>query len=101
VGFLHVRHGEDFAREIGFDDVLQPGQFGMVQEAAARADIGIDVPGVGRVLPPVRELVAVGIKDGVEAQRLNEVLLGTRDVQQEAGMRAKKPLCRKGRGSGE
>jgi hypothetical protein len=43
----------------------------MIEEAATGADVGIDVAGVRRILPPVGELVAVGGEEGVEAQRLD------------------------------
>jgi hypothetical protein len=49
----------------------------MIEKSAARAHVRIDVAGVGRVLPPVRELVAVGIQNRIESQRLNGLLLGT------------------------
>ena len=59
--FFNVFRGEDLARKVRFHDVLQPGNFRMVEEAAPRADVGVNEARVRRVLPPVRELVAVGI----------------------------------------
>jgi hypothetical protein len=100
-GFLDIRQGEDFAGEVGFDDVLQPGELGVVEEPSARANVGVNMAGVRRVLPPVRELVAVRAKDRIEAQRLNGVLLGTRGVQRASKLCAKQPLCSKERRTGE
>jgi len=68
---FHVFEREDLAGEIGLDDVLQSGHLRMIEEAATGADVGIDVAGVRRILPPVGELVAVGGEEGVEAQRLD------------------------------
>jgi hypothetical protein len=48
----------------------------MVEETASRANIGINEPCVGRILPPMRELVAIGIQDGIAAERLNGALPG-------------------------
>jgi hypothetical protein len=47
----------------------------MIEKAAARAHIRIDESRVGRVLPPMAELVAVGVQDWIEAQRLDGGLL--------------------------
>ena len=68
---LHIFERENFAGEIGFEDVLQAGHFGMIEEAAAGTDVGVDVARVSRILPPVGQLVAVGGEDRVEAQRLD------------------------------
>jgi len=54
---------------------LQAGDFGVIEETAARADVGIDEARVGRVLPPVGEFVAVGAEDRIEAKGLNIDLL--------------------------
>jgi hypothetical protein len=67
--------GKNFPGEIGFDDVLQPGHLGVAEESATRADVGIDKARVGRILPPMGELVAVGIENRIEAKRLNGDLL--------------------------
>ena len=74
--FLDIFHRENFAGEIRFDDVLKTGNFRMIEKTAARADIRINVSRVRRVLPPVRELVAVRIQNRIESQRLNVFLPG-------------------------
>ena len=74
-GFFDVFEREDLAGEIGFDDVLEHGQHGLVEHAAAGLDVGIDVPGVRRVLPPVGEFVGVGVEDRIQPQRLHEAPL--------------------------
>ena|SRR6185369_9834930 len=71
VRFFYIFQREDLAGEIGLDDVLQPGHLRVIEEAAAGADVGVDIARVRRILPPVRELIAVGGEDGVEAQRLD------------------------------
>jgi hypothetical protein len=48
----------------------------VIEKAATGAYIRIDMPRIGRVLPPVRELVAVRIQDRIESQRLNGLLPG-------------------------
>jgi len=73
--FLDIFGGKNFAGKIRFYDVLQAGDFGVIEETAARADVGIDEARVGRVLPPVGELVAVGVEDRIEAKGLNIDLL--------------------------
>ena len=73
--FLDIFGGKNFAGKICFYDVLQAGDFGVIEETAARTYVGIDEARVGRVLPPVGELVAVGIKDRIEAKGLDIVLL--------------------------
>jgi hypothetical protein len=70
-GFLDVVEGEDLSGEIGFDDVLEHGEHGFVEHAAAGFDVGVDVARVGGILPPVGELVGVGVEDGIEAQGLH------------------------------
>ena len=69
--FLDILHGENFAREIRLDDVLQSRHFGVIEKTAARTDIRIYMSRICRVLPPVRELVAVRIQNRIESQRLN------------------------------
>ena len=64
---LDVFRGEDLSCEVRFHNVLQPDNFRMVEEAAPRADVGVNEARVRRVLPPVRELVAVGIEDRIKA----------------------------------
>jgi hypothetical protein len=43
----------------------------MIEKSAARTNVRINMARVGGVLPPVRELVAVGIQNRIESQRLN------------------------------
>jgi len=69
--FLDVVESEDLAGKIGFDDVLEQGEHGFVEHAAAGFDVGVDVAGVGGILPPMGELVGVGVEDGIEAQGLH------------------------------
>jgi hypothetical protein len=66
---------EDFSCKVRFCDVLQAGDLGVIEKTAARANVGIDEARIGRVLPPVRELVAVGVEDRVEAKGLNRASL--------------------------
>jgi len=66
---------ENLSCEVGLDDVLQAGHLRVIEKTAARANVGIDEAGVRRVLPPVRELVAVGIENRVEAKGLNRASL--------------------------
>ena|ERR1700724_3194414 len=66
-----VIRSEDVSGKIGFYDVLQAGDLRVIEKTAAGANVGIDEAGVRRVLPPVRELVAVGIENRVEAKGLN------------------------------
>ncbi len=70
-GLLDVVESENLASEVGFDDVLKHGQHGLVEHAAAGFDVGIDMAGVGRVLPPVRELVGVCVENRIQAKRLH------------------------------
>ena len=37
--FLDIFRGENFAGKIRFQDVLEPGNFGVIEEAAARANV--------------------------------------------------------------
>ena len=69
--FLDIFGGKDFPGKIRLQDVLQAGDFGMIEETAARADVGIDEARVGGILPPVGELVAVGVEDRIEAKGLD------------------------------
>ena len=57
---------------------MQAGDFGMIEETAARANVGINEARVGRVLPPVSELVAVGVEDRIEAKGLDLISLPVR-----------------------
>jgi hypothetical protein len=69
--FFNVVDRENIACEIRFDDVLEPSYLRMIEEAAAGADVGVDVAGVRRILPPVGEFVAVGGQDRIEAEWLD------------------------------
>src|SRR6266481_4523939 len=71
-GLFDVFTGKDFAGKVRFRDVLQSGHLRVIEKAAARANVGIDKARVRRVLPPMRELVAIGIEDRIEAKGLNE-----------------------------
>jgi hypothetical protein len=73
--FFDVVGGEDLPGKIRLCNVLQSGNLRVIEKAAARANIGIDEARVRRVLPPMRELVAIGIEDRIEAKRLNRRLL--------------------------
>jgi hypothetical protein len=73
--FLDVFGRKNFAGKVRFQDVLQSGDFGVIEKAAARADVGIDEARVWRILPPVRKLIAIGIEDRIEAKRLDIKLL--------------------------
>ena len=69
--FLDVFGSENFAGKIRFYDVLQPGNFGVIEKTSARAHVRIDEARVGRILPPMREFVAIGIENRVEAKGLD------------------------------
>jgi hypothetical protein len=73
--FLDVFGRENFAGKVRFQDVLESGDFGVVEKAAAGTDVGIDEARVWRILPPMREFIAIGIKDRIEAKRLDIKLL--------------------------
>src|SRR5882724_1032401 len=72
---LDVLKSENFSREIRFHDVLQSGHFGVIEKTAARAHVRINISSIGRVLPPMAELVAVSAQDRVESKRLDGDLL--------------------------
>ena len=57
---------------------MQAGDFGVIEKAAARANVGIDEACVGRILPPMGELVAVGVEDRIEAKGLDLISLPIR-----------------------
>ena len=73
--FLDIFGGKSFSGKICFYDVLQAGDFGVIEKAAARANVGVDEARVGRVLPPMGELVAVGVEDRIEAKGLDLISL--------------------------
>ena len=70
-GFLDVFGRKNLAGKIRFHDVLESGDFGMVKKPAARAHVGINESRVGGILPPMRELIAVGVENRVEAKGLD------------------------------
>jgi hypothetical protein len=72
---LDVFSGKNFAGKIRLCNVLQSGNLRMIEKAAARANVGIDEARVRRILPPMREFVAIGVEDRIEAKRLNRRLL--------------------------
>jgi len=47
----------------------------MIEKTAARANVGVDEARVRRVLPPVRQFVAIGVEDRVETKGLDGDLL--------------------------
>lgn len=73
---FNIVEGEDLAGEIGFDDVLEQRQHGLIEHAAAGFKVRIDMARVRRVLPPVRELVRVCVEDRVQSERLHGAHLG-------------------------
>ena len=73
--FFDILRGKDLSSEICFYDVLQPGDLHVTEKTAARAHVGIDEARVRRVLPPVRELVAIGVQDRVKTKGLDRNLL--------------------------
>jgi hypothetical protein len=73
--FFDIFRGEDLSRKVRFHNVLQPGDFRMVKKTAPRAHVGVNEARVRRVLPPMRELVAVGVEDRVETKGLDSDLL--------------------------
>ena len=57
---------------------MQAGDLGVIEETAARANVGVDETRVGRILPPMGELVAVGIEDRIETKGLDLISLPIR-----------------------
>jgi hypothetical protein len=76
--FLDVFGSKNFAGKIRFQNVLQASDFGVIEETAARANIGINEARAGRILPPMGELVAVGIEYRIEAKGLDLISLPIR-----------------------
>jgi hypothetical protein len=74
-GFLDVVEGEDFTCKIRLQYILQPGHFGVIEKAAARANVRIYMSRIGRVLPPMAEFVAVGVQDRIQSEWLDGGLL--------------------------
>ena len=70
-GLLDVFGGENFAGKIRLHDILQSGDFGMIEKTAARAHVRINEARVGGILPPMRQLVAVSVENRVETKRLD------------------------------
>jgi hypothetical protein len=73
--FLDIIRGENLSRKVRFYDVLQSGYLRVIEKTAARANVGIDEARVRRVLPPVREFVAIGVENRIEAKGLDGDLL--------------------------
>src|SRR5260370_39600211 len=73
--FFDVFRGEDLSREVRFHDVLQPGNLRVIEKTAARAYVGVNEARVRRVLPPLREVGAVRIGDGITAEGLDRDLV--------------------------
>jgi hypothetical protein len=48
----------------------------VIEKAAAGTNVGINVARIGRILPPMRELIAVRIQNRIKTQRLNDFLPG-------------------------
>ena len=74
-GFFDILRGKNLSREVRFYDVLQAGHLHVIEKTAARANVGIDEARVWRVLPPVREFVAIGVEDRIETKGLDRDLL--------------------------
>ena len=70
--FFNVFRGKDLSCKVCLRDVLQSGHLRMIKKTAARANVGVDEARVRRVLPPMRELVAIGVEDRIEAKGLDE-----------------------------
>ena len=73
--FFDILRGQDLSGEVRLHDVLQSGNLHVIEETAARANVGIDEARVRRILPPVREFVAIGVEDRVKTKRLDSDLL--------------------------
>jgi hypothetical protein len=73
--FFNVFRGKNRACKVRFYDVLQSGHLRVIEKTAARANVGIDEARVWRVLPPVREFVAIGVENRVETKGLDGDLL--------------------------
>src|ERR1700730_2530865 len=70
-GLFHIFHGKNLAGKIGFHDVLQHGHHGFIEHAATRFNVGINVPSIRRVLPPVGQFVGISVENRIQAQRLH------------------------------
>ena len=73
--FFDVFRGKNLSGEVRFYDVLESGDLHVIEKTAARANVGIDEARVWRVLPPVREFVAIGVEDRIETKGLDRDLL--------------------------
>lgn len=73
--FFDVLCCEDLARKVCFYDVLEPSDLCVIEKTAARANVRIDETRVWRVLPPVRELVTVGVENRIKTKGLDRDLL--------------------------
>jgi len=66
--------GKNLSSEVRFYDVLEAGDLHVIEKAAARANVGINETRVWRILPPVGELVAIGIENRVKSKGLDRDL---------------------------
>jgi hypothetical protein len=73
--FFDILRGKNFSRKVRVYDVLQSGHLHVIEKTAARANVGVDEARVWRVLPPVREFVAIGVEDRVKTKGLDRDLL--------------------------
>lgn len=73
--FFHIFGGKNLSGEVRFYDVLESRHLHVIEKTAARANVGVDEARVWRVLPPVREFVAIGVEDRVETKGLDRDLL--------------------------
>ena len=70
-GLFDIVEREDLPGKIGFEDVLEHGEHGFVEHAAAGFQVGVDVARARGVLPPMGELVGVRVEDRIQSQRLH------------------------------
>ena len=70
--FFDILRGKNLSRKVRFYNVLESGHLHVIEKTAARANVGVDEARVRRVLPPMRELVAIGVEDRIEAKGLDE-----------------------------
>jgi hypothetical protein len=73
--FFDVLLSENFSCKVRLYDVLQAGDLRVIEKTAARANVGINEARVRRILPPVREFVAIGVENRVESKGLDLALL--------------------------
>jgi len=73
--FFDIFGGKNLSGEVRFYDVLEAGHLHVIEKTAARANVGIDEARVRRVLPPVRQFIAIGVEYRVETKGLDGDLL--------------------------